>query len=139
MEEVSDTARVLLAEDDDAMRVMLCTVLARSGFEVTPCENGRAMLRELERAEREGHAPDVIVSDVCMPGASGLDVAHASRRVLPEVPLILITAFGDDHTHERAKALGAMAVLNKPFDLRDFRRLVQDAVAATRPLERGEA
>jgi len=45
------------------------------------------------------------------------------------VPVILITAFGDERTHQRARDLGAVAVLNKPFDLTELRRLITDTVA----------
>lgn len=115
------------------MRAMLCALLTRTGFEVAPFENGRVLIAELERAHHdEAVAPCVVVSDVQMPGVGGLDVLHVTQRLFPNVPVILITAFGDEQTHRRARELGARAVLDKPFDLSAFRRLITEA-AGERP------
>lgn len=57
-----------------------------------------------------------------MPWASGLTVLAALRRYDWATPAILITAFGDDETHSEARRLGAAAVFDKPFDMRDLRR-----------------
>ena len=122
---------VFLAEDDAAMRSMLRMLLTRSGFTVVACADGAALINEIELAGTGAPRPNVIISDVQMPGASGLDVVDAGTRMLPGVPIILITAFGDDRTHRRARELGATAVLNKPFLLNDLQALVVNAVAAS--------
>jgi len=126
---VTTPTRILLAEDDTAMRNLLSAVLTRSGFVVVECADGQALIRAIESTREGSPAPDIIVSDVQMPGASGLDVIYTSRSLLPNVPVILITAFGDERTHQRARDLGAVAVLNKPFDLTELRRLITDTVA----------
>jgi DNA-binding NtrC family response regulator len=109
--------RVLLADDDHAMRGMLEAALLRAGFEVESASNGAELLARLEASERDSRAPQLIVSDICMPGLTGLDVLTRVRQRLPTVPVILITAFGDALTHRRAHALGAVEVIDKPFDL----------------------
>lgn len=130
---VNEPALILLAEDDPAMRTLLATMLTRTGFEVVPCADGNALLRELRRSHDDVRPPSLIVSDVQMPGATGLDVVHESRRIAPSVPVILITAFGDERTHRRAKQLGAAAVLNKPFDLGELRALIVSLTTGTSP------
>jgi len=75
--------------------------------------------------------PDLIVSDVRMPGWSGLDLLRFLRHRRSAIPVVLITAFGDRDTHERAARLGA-AVLDKPFALADLRRAIDDARIALR-------
>lgn len=109
--------RVLLADDDDAMRGMLESALLRAGFEVECASNGAELLARLDAADRDSRAPELIVSDICMPGLTGLDVLTRVRQRFPMVPVILITAFGDALTHRRAHALGAVEVIDKPFDL----------------------
>lgn len=113
----NDKRRVLLADDDHAMRGMLEAALLRAGFEVESASNGAELLARLEAADRNSRAPQLIVSDICMPGLTGLDVLTRVRQRFPTVPVILITAFGDALTHRRAHALGAVEVIDKPFDL----------------------
>jgi CheY-like chemotaxis protein len=117
---MKDRSLILVADDDRAMRAMLRIVLVRQGFDVVECESGDDLIARIARVEEGEARPDLIVSDVCMPGASGLDVGHFARSRLPDVPLVLITAFGDARTHRRARELGAALVVDKPFDLRDF-------------------
>jgi DNA-binding NtrC family response regulator len=65
-----------------------------------------------------------------MPGPSGFDVLHWLQAWLPEVPLILITAFGDAQTHRRASELGAAAIIDKPFDLQELHNHVARVIAS---------
>jgi DNA-binding NtrC family response regulator len=120
--------RVLLADDDHAMRGMLEAALLRAGFEVESASNGAELLARLEAADRNSRAPQLIVSDICMPGLTGLDVLTRVRQRFPTVPVILITAFGDALTHRRAHALGAVEVIDKPFDLGLLCRRITDTL-----------
>lgn len=113
-------ALIVLADDDAAMRGMLGTSLRRQGFEVDECSDGKELIDRLEAARNGHRAPDLVVSDLRMPGLSGFDVLYWLQAWLPKVPLILITAFGDDQTHRRAAELGAAAIIDKPFDLHEF-------------------
>ena len=99
------------------MRGLLESALLRAGFEVETASNGSDLLERLDAAERNSRAPQIIVSDICMPGLTGLDVLARVRNHFPTMPVILITAFGDALTHRRAHALGAVEVIDKPFDL----------------------
>ncbi|RKH08817.1 response regulator [Corallococcus sp. CA047B] len=111
--------RVLIAEDDREMRRMLARALGRRGCDVHEVPNGRELLGTLTRglAGVEGTAPDVIITDVRMPGVTGLEALARLRRVDWATPVILITAFGDAATHAEAHRLGAAFVFDKPFDL----------------------
>lgn len=99
------------------MRGLLESALRRAGFEVETARDGTELLERLGAAERSHRTPQLIVSDICMPGLTGLDVLTRVRSHFPAVPVILITAFGDALTHRRAHALGAVEVIDKPFDL----------------------
>jgi DNA-binding response OmpR family regulator len=121
---------VLLAEDDEELRSLLATVLRKDGHEVVEATTGTHLLRYIEGLTREGNAsrlPDVLVSDVKMPGLTGLEVAAALRIANWGVPIVLITAFGDEEAHQRASELGAV-MLDKPFDLDTLRGAVREAL-----------
>lgn len=124
-EELLKPIRVLLAEDDTEMRRLLVSTLLRERCEVIEARNGLQLWEQLEHTARDReHELDLIISDVRMPGRSGLDVLRVLRRTDRTTPVILITGFGDPDTHAEAYQLGVLAVFNKPFDLDDLRTLV---------------
>ncbi len=113
--------RVLLAEDDAEMRRLLELLLLHSGFDVDLCANGVELLRRLEetrvRAGRDRRERcDLVISDIYMPGASGIEALRVITALPDPPPVILITAFGDGATVEASFDAGANAVLDKPFD-----------------------
>ncbi len=123
------TRVVVVAEDDSELRGMIARALARDGFEVTEVENGEELLRLIELITAGATArPRVIVADVRMPGATGLQALGLMRRLKLDVPVVLVTAFGDAQTHALARRLGAAALLDKPFDMRDLSSFVVDLV-----------
>jgi CheY-like chemotaxis protein len=119
--------RLLLAEDDTAFRMLLRQSFMMGGYEVVAVEDGMEMLETIAHSLSTGIDSDdfdVVVSDVRMPGWTGLNVL-ASMRDLPDPPpVVLITAFGDERLHEQAERAGAVAVLDKPFELDDLLDLV---------------
>jgi DNA-binding response OmpR family regulator len=125
--------RVLLAEDDQQMRIFLTEILLREGYHVTLCENGWELLSHLSSfiVGGQGHEDiDVVVSDIRMPGVSGLEVLEGGVENRDFPPMILITAFGDGDTHATALQYGATAILDKPFDVDD---LLQELRAVAPP------
>ena len=122
--------RVLLGEDDDELRARVAWGLRVRGIEVTEARNGREMLDYLQWLFLAGyrqHSLDAIVTDIQMPGATGLDILSGLRRAEWTTPVILVTGFPDDDVEAEAKRLGALAVLPKPFDMAELRRLVCSA------------
>jgi CheY-like chemotaxis protein len=111
-----ESALVLLAEDDLELRKLIATTLRDGGYEVVEAANGMELLDSLELTVAR-RSPYAIVSDVRMPLLSGMDVLAVIRASSTEVPVILITAFGDSDTHHEAHDLGAVGILDKPFDL----------------------
>jgi CheY-like chemotaxis protein len=67
----------------------------------------------------------LILSDINMPGMSGLELLPKARALRPDVPVIMITAYGDRETHDRAMACGAEALLTKPIDFAALRREIE--------------
>lgn len=113
-------ARVLVAEDDDELRWLITRTLRKSGFDVIEARDGSALLERAGDMVLQNQAQsgiDLIVSDIRMPGWSGLDVLAGLKHAEVQIPMVLITAFGDDTTHRQAARLGAVAVVDKPFDM----------------------
>jgi len=112
--------RVLLAEDDKEMRALLAHSLLRAGFEVVDCPDGWDLIEHIEHQLLFGDRSeniDIIVSDIRMPGPSGIEVLRGLGGIEGFPPMVLITAFGDDKTHSLALKLGAAAIFDKPFDV----------------------
>jgi DNA-binding response OmpR family regulator len=126
-----DRPIVLVAEDDLELRLLILQGLRAHGYRVCEARDGSEALQCLERLIRTPRlpiGPDLVISDVRMPGFSGLQVLEAARRIDSGLPVILITAFGDERTHSIAQKLRADAIFDKPFELRALidtaRRLV---------------
>lgn len=121
-------ARLLLAEDDDEMRSLLERVFTNEGYEVAVVEDGFELENYLRACSPRGSlpSPDIIVSDIRMPGLTALEVI--TRLKCNNGRLILITAFGDAKTHAEGLRLGATLVLDKPVDIDLLRSAVRDAL-----------
>lgn len=104
----------LVADDDPAMRTLLSELLRAEGLDVSEAADGRELFICIQRA-RTGPALDLLLTDVRMPGRSGLAVLEAVGDVRG-TSLILMTAFPDRDVRRRAQKLGAV-LLEKPFDL----------------------
>ena len=110
--------RVLLAEDDREMRDLLAYVLRRAGYAVETLGDGINLLHRLdELCDKEGRTCALVISDIRMPGVTGLEVLEYLQGREHRPPILLMTAFGDDQTHRLAERFGAVAVVDKPFDL----------------------
>jgi DNA-binding NtrC family response regulator len=119
---------ILVAEDDLEMRRLIAATLRDEHYEVLEAADGIALLDLIEAAARTGMAYAAIVSDVRMPLLSGMDALAVLQATSADVPVILITAFGDGDTHEEAHELGAFAILDKPFDMSALTTLLAAAV-----------
>lgn len=125
--------RVLVAEDDAAMRELLLLVLRERGYAVDCVSDGAQMMRVLAERRPDGALAepfDLIVTDVRMPGASGLDAIDQLRREGGLTPVIAVTAFPHDATRNRAQRL-EIRLLAKPFDLDSLRTAVEAALRST--------
>jgi len=118
---MSRSFSVWLAEDDADMRALLVQALQRDNHDVFVMSDGASLLECLRAAAGGSRKPDAVVSDICMPGISGLDVLRTMRRLHVDVPVFLITGFGDEALHADAHAAGATHTFAKPFDFDDLR------------------
>jgi DNA-binding response OmpR family regulator len=116
----SHSFRILLAEDDKEMRSLLALMLRKEGYQVRECMDGLSLLDMLSSfflPDEEHENFDLIISDIRMPGVTGMEILMGANELDDFPPIILITAFGDKETHVLAERLGAVALFDKPFDI----------------------
>ncbi len=105
--------RLLVAEDEPHIRRILTTLLEAAGFQLTVVGDGPAALEKLKGSE----PLDLVVMDLLMPGMTGLEVLQEIRTMThrKNLPIIILTAKGQDVDREEAFALGADEFMTKPF------------------------
>jgi two-component system nitrogen regulation response regulator GlnG len=118
---------IWIVDDDQSIRFVLEKALLREGLTTRSFTNPREVLAALNSVEgREG--PQVLVSDIRMPGGSGLDLLTEVKQKLPALPVIIMTAFSDLDSAVSAFQNGAFEYLPKPFDLPKAIELIRRAL-----------
>lgn len=121
-------ARVLVIEDDSAVRDLVVRMLSRVGHEVEAAPEGRDGLRMFEEAPS-----DLVITDINMPGMDGIEVIAAFRKFKADVPIIAISGGGlmpKELLLSNAAALGAVEVVSKPFEISQLIGAVDRALGA---------
>ena len=116
--------RILLVDDEAAIRAMVGVVLAADGREFVEAVNGTEAQEILENSEF-----DLVISDVIMPDCDGIELVMAIRRKLPKVPVIIMSGGGRvqaAHYLNLAEKLGAVKVFEKPFNTVELRAAVAE-------------
>lgn len=107
--------RILVADDDDNLRWVLRTQLEELGYAVTAVASGAEALAEIEK-----DPPALVLSDLKMPGMSGLDLLKRIQAGHAEIPVLILTAFGSIQSAVEAMRLGAYDYLTKPIDFEEL-------------------
>ena len=118
---------IWIVDDDQSIRFVLEKALLREGLPTRSFTNPREVLAALDIAT-EGDGPQILVSDIRMPGGSGLDLLEKVKAKLPGLPVIIMTAFSDLDSAVSAFQGGAFEYLPKPFDLHKAVELIRRAV-----------
>src|ERR1700710_2135717 len=121
-----DLPKVLVIDDEIGPRESL-RMLLKPNYQVHTADSVEAGIRLL----REKH-PDAVITDIRMPGASGIDGLRRIREIDPHVAVIMLTGFGALETAQEALRLGANDYINKPFDAREMREVIGRNVERTR-------
>ena len=127
-----EMSRILLAEDDFEMRSLLAESLRGIGYDVVECPDGRSLVKNIDLYWTPFSPKkyiDLVISDIRMPGATGLEILAALQQFEDCPPIILITGFGNRETHELADQYGAAAMFDKPFDVNDLLAEVRDILS----------
>ncbi|MBF0530201.1 MAG: sigma-54-dependent Fis family transcriptional regulator [Deltaproteobacteria bacterium] len=116
-------ARVLVVDDEIRYRELYSHVLSSAGFEILTAATAEAALQLIA-----GDKPDLVVSDVRLPGASGIELLRVAREAQAALPFLLVTAYADVRDAVKALKLGAVDYLAKPVDLEELLAAVRDAL-----------
>jgi len=122
-------ARVLVVEDDPAIRELLRTSLSRAGYDVALAEHGLDALVQIDRARDKPH---LLLCDIMLPELDGLQLVRAlkSRQETRGIPVVFITAKSDSKTIAEGISAGARYYVTKPFVLDDLLAKVKRAIEA---------
>ena len=120
-------ARILVTDDDTVSAQLFAEVLEDEGYSVDQVHTGEETLEQLQR-----ESYDLLVTDVRLPGMSGLDVTKTVRRTHPDLPIVVMTAFGSIETAIAAIQEGAFDYASKPMNLEEFKQTVTRALVQRR-------
>ncbi|HSF07341.1 MAG TPA: sigma-54 dependent transcriptional regulator [Methylomirabilota bacterium] len=120
---MTDPATILVADDDPGLRESLERTLTREGYGVVTASDGRAALERLQAGNI-----DLMLTDLKMPGLSGLDLLRAAKAMSPDIDVILLTAFGTVEEAVKAMKEGAYDFLSKPFRREQLLKLIDKAL-----------
>jgi DNA-binding NtrC family response regulator len=121
-------ADILVVDDDESIVQAFRAFLASEGHDCRVASNVDDAVREVSSGR-----PDLVITDVRMPGADGLEGLQRMRETAPGLPVIVMTAYGTSQTSIEAMRLGAFDYLSKPLDLDELRTLIRKATASKRP------
>jgi len=119
--------RVLVVEDEPALRALAKAVLERYGYRVEVVGSGEEALRLVEEG---GFRPDLVVTDVVLPGMSGARLADQLKERMPGVRLLFMSGYTDDSVVRHGILEGHVPFLQKPFSVRDLLEKVRDVLGA---------
>ncbi len=119
----ADKLRILIVDDDEQIREILTDMLTINGHNAVACQDGYDALKALEKNEY-----DMMITDLGMPGMSGLELADTVHRTRPHMPIAMITGWGTQLSQEEISSKGIRKVLSKPFHLKEVREMVEELV-----------
>jgi two-component system response regulator AtoC len=117
----------MVVDDDAETLALMHEIVAKEGFEVETAEDAETALRRLEQWQ-----PELLITDIHMPGMDGLALLAAVREKEPDIPVVLLTAYGSLKTAVDAIKAGAFDYLSKPFVVEDIRLVVRRALEHTK-------
>ena len=109
------TPHILIVDDENLIRWSLKNMLQKIGFDITVADSGDAAMEKLCELRF-----DLVITDMKLPRADGFQVAAAVRKYSPDAPIIMISAFGDSRSREKAREFKIDYFMDKPFDFTEF-------------------
>ena len=123
---VAPGRRVLVVDDEEAIRNLLQQVLQEEAYEVVSAANGREAMTIFGREHF-----DLIIADIVMPEMDGVEMLLEAKHIQPKTPAIVVSGFFTEDTAQRLKSLGAAGYVAKPFQLDAIRHTIARAVERT--------
>jgi len=127
--------RVLIIDDEAEIRRNLTFGLTQEDYQVVACPDGISAIHELNRMREQGFGYDYLVTDIFMPDIDGLKILKVIKTQFPELPVLVITGFGDDRLKFTALAEQNTEYLDKPFEISDLVAALQKLSPGATTLE----
>ncbi len=127
---VMSSGRILIVEDDESLRKVMNVQLEREGYETTSASTAEEAISILEK-----HSPNLVITDLHLPGVSGIELLKKVRLDYPETAVIVMTAYGTVQTAVEAMKAGAYDYLTKPIHPYELKTLVKRSLEHHRLLE----
>ena len=112
---MAEKSRVLVVDDEEALRYLLSTELAAEGYEVETAGDGDEAIEAIRQKDY-----DIVLLDIKMPRVDGFEVLKFIKQNKPEIKVIMLTAYADVKNAIEALKLGASDFVSKPYDLEDI-------------------
>ena len=119
---------ILIVDDEPDIRTLVRTLAERAGYEVVGAANGEEALRILHQYVP---GPELMLTDIVMPGMSGLELAAQAHHIQPSMPVIFMSGFASQYEEE----LSGSVCLRKPFRVPELLTAIQDVIGPPRPRE----
>ncbi len=120
-------SRILIIDDDDALRKSFHKLLTEEGYEAESAASGEAGLKIIRRS-----MPDLVIADMQLPGMNGFEIFKAIHAIEPRLPVIIMTAYGTTESAIEATKMGAFDYILKPFEIPDMLSVIGQSLEAGR-------
>jgi DNA-binding NtrC family response regulator len=122
-----DTKKILIVDDEEIVRYSFRKLFREPGFEIMEAANGLEALSVIKK-----ELPDLVLMDIEMPGLNGLEAIQRIKSLQPQLPVIIMTAFGTSERVIGAMKYGAYEYLEKPFDVARLKAVISEALETKR-------
>ena len=119
--------KILIVDDEEIVRYSFRKLFREPGFEISEAANGLDALSAIKK-----DSPDLVLMDIEMPGLNGLEAIQRIKAMDPQLPVIIMTAFGTSERVIAAMKYGAFEYLEKPFDVARLKAVISDAIETRR-------
>jgi len=116
--------KILIVEDDVDMCNLLSDIFKEEGFLTDKAHDGKSAIMKIKR-----HKYDLMILDYKLPGSSELTILEEAKQIRPKLMVMMISAYGNEYIKAKAKELGAIGFLDKPFDVKKLVRKVKNILA----------
>jgi len=123
--------RVLIIDDEPEIRRDLTVGLTQEDYDVVACPDGISAIHELNQSRAKGAGYDYLVTDIFMPDIDGLKILKVIKSQFPDLPVLVITRFGDDRLMHTALAEKNTGYLDKPFEIPELMSRVRALLKRT--------
>src|SRR4051812_47943916 len=121
------SGKILIVDDEKNITLVIQAMLQKAGFETLVFNDSSAALAAID--SEEGDELHLVITDLYMPGPGGMEILEHMRRTRPELPVVIITAYGTVESAVAALKKGAFDYITKPFDQTELLNVARKAVA----------